>query len=62
MTPDAIQIIRDEHRAVASMLQSLSVLAEQGPGDQCQRHVHGHPGLRRPRIYAQELCNFCQHR
>lgn len=37
MTPDAIQIIRDEHRAVASMLQSLSLLAEQGPGDKPQR-------------------------
>lgn len=37
MIPDAIQTIRDEHRAVASMLHSLAQLAEQGPGDKPQR-------------------------
>ena len=32
-TPAAIQVIRDEHIAVAAILRSLQPLVEQGPGD-----------------------------
>lgn len=37
MTTDAIQIIRDEHTAVAAMLRSLAMLVEHGPDDKPQR-------------------------
>jgi hemerythrin-like domain-containing protein len=32
--PSALQIIRDEHRAVAAVLRSLQPLIRQGPGDE----------------------------
>jgi hemerythrin-like domain-containing protein len=37
MTTDAIQIIREEHIAVASMLRSLASLVDKGPGEKRQR-------------------------
>jgi hemerythrin-like domain-containing protein len=37
MTPSSIQVIRDEHVALASMLKSLLKLVEQGPGDEPER-------------------------
>lgn len=37
MSTDAIQIIRDEHTAVAAMLRSLKLLVEQGHGGKPQR-------------------------
>lgn len=37
MSTDAIQIIRDEHAALAAMLSSLRMLVERGPGTQPQR-------------------------
>lgn len=37
MTPSCIQVIRDEHVALASMLRSLVHLVEQGPGDEPER-------------------------
>lgn len=36
-TPAAIQVIRDEHIAVAAILRSLQPLVEQGPGDEPER-------------------------
>ena len=37
MTAHSIQIIRDEHAAVAAVLRSLEMLTEQGPGDKPAR-------------------------
>ncbi|MDB5880718.1 MAG: hemerythrin [Ramlibacter sp.] len=37
MSHPASQIIRDEHRALAAVLRSVVMLAEQGPGDQPDR-------------------------
>src|SRR3954453_2531823 len=36
-TPAALQVIRDEHVAVAAILRSLEPLAKQGPGDEPER-------------------------
>ena len=36
-TPAALQVIRDEHAAVAAMLRSLQPMAAQGPGDEPER-------------------------
>src|SRR3954467_6537712 len=35
--PSAVQIIRDEHRAVAAVLRSLEPLIKLGPGDEPER-------------------------
>lgn len=37
MSQDALQIIHEEHTAIAAMLRSLKMLVEQGPGTQRQR-------------------------
>lgn len=37
MSDDAIQIIRDEHAALAAMLRSIAMLIQQGPRDKPQR-------------------------
>lgn len=37
MTTDALQIIRDEHTAVAAMIRSLLMLVERGPRDKPER-------------------------
>jgi hemerythrin-like domain-containing protein len=36
-TPAALQVIRDEHAAVAAMLRSLQPMVAQGPGDEPER-------------------------
>ncbi len=35
--PETLRVIRDEHNALAGMLQSLSLLIRRGPGDERQR-------------------------
>jgi hemerythrin-like domain-containing protein len=37
MTDDAIQILRDEHEALAAMLRSLAMLVDRGPRDDAPR-------------------------
>jgi hemerythrin-like domain-containing protein len=36
-TPAALQVIRDEHAALAAMLRSLQPMVDQGPGDEPER-------------------------
>lgn len=36
-TPETLRVIRDEHMALSAMLQSLHLLAQQGPGDDAKR-------------------------
>lgn len=38
MPRPALQIIRDEHAAVAAVLRSLSAMVERGPGDEPERY------------------------
>lgn len=35
--PESVQVIRDEHRALSSVLQTLQMMIRQGPGDERQR-------------------------
>ena len=37
MTHSSLQIIRDEHAAVAAVLRSLVMMMERGPGDEPER-------------------------
>nr|MBP6851606.1 hemerythrin domain-containing protein [Rhodoferax sp.] len=38
MTHESLRIIRDEHSALAAMLRSLSMMVQQGPGDDAQQY------------------------
>lgn len=38
MLKSSLQIIRDEHSALAAMLRSLSMMVDRGPGDQPERY------------------------
>ena len=38
MTHESLRIIRDEHSALAAMLRSLSMMVQQGPGDDPQQY------------------------
>ncbi|MEY5097349.1 MAG: hypothetical protein RJA36_68 [Pseudomonadota bacterium] len=37
-TPETLRVIRDEHNALAGMLQSLNLLIRRGPGEDPQRY------------------------
>jgi hemerythrin-like domain-containing protein len=38
MTHESLRIIRDEHAALAAMLRSLSMMVQQGPGDEPEQY------------------------
>ena len=38
MTHESLRIIRDEHSALAAMLRSMSMMVQQGPGDDPQQY------------------------